>query len=142
MIKFIDLTDRLRNGVTAFAFLDMNKDTFKVFSGTSVWPNIEKFAKDFEGDDLQWYISLIPPLFPTLMPPVGSPSELDRRIIGAEIKMSLHEKDIFAIRSMIFKLPVKEFDIEELKRQLQAAEEIEDYEQCKILIDKINNFKQ
>ena len=63
MIRFINLTDQITDDVQEFAFFDTVTATFCTFSGTQTWRNVDDFILDYDGDELQRYLKLIPDEF-------------------------------------------------------------------------------
>lgn len=63
MIRFIDLTGQmyLDDEKISFAFYDTITSKFCQFSGNQYWDNIEDFKNDYKGDDIDRFISLVPP---------------------------------------------------------------------------------
>lgn len=63
MIRFIDLTDQIEEGVKHFAFFNTVIDGFDKFSGAQVFDSLQDFKLCYDGDDLQRYLHLIPESF-------------------------------------------------------------------------------
>lgn len=65
MKRFIDLGDQTGNvdhesGEREFAFYCTTIDQFESFGFCQTWTSIEDFKQDFEGDDIERYLNLIP----------------------------------------------------------------------------------
>ena len=63
MKRFIDLGDQIYagdGGAKEFAFFDTTTLKFEIHNGTSTWQTKEDFIEDYEGTQLQRYLSLIP----------------------------------------------------------------------------------
>lgn len=60
MIRFIDLSDQIIEGLTEFAFYDTVNDEFCSFSGNSTWESINEFKESYDGNDLLRFLTLIP----------------------------------------------------------------------------------
>lgn len=65
MIRFIDLTNQITADTKEFAFFDTVVDKFKEFSDCQTWETIEDFKLDYEGDELERYLALIPDAWPS-----------------------------------------------------------------------------
>lgn len=64
MIRFINLTNQIIQGVKEFAFFDTVTDKFVEFSGSQTWITIEDFKQDYIGEEIERYLKLIPDNFP------------------------------------------------------------------------------
>lgn len=60
MIRFIDLGDQITDGYNEFSFYDTTIEKFREFQGVQIWGSVEDFTKDYEGDELERYLRLIP----------------------------------------------------------------------------------
>lgn len=60
MIRFINLKDQITEGANEFAFYDTVTDSFCWFSGSQRWSSVEEFKQDYDDDDLQRFLNLIP----------------------------------------------------------------------------------
>lgn len=63
MKRFIDIgeqTGNTKEGVKEFAFYCTHFDGFETHSENMTWTSIEEFTKDYEGDELERYLRLIP----------------------------------------------------------------------------------
>jgi hypothetical protein len=60
MIRFIDLGDQIIDDCNEFAFYDTTIDKFREFQGIQTWSSIEDFKSDYDGDELDRYLRLIP----------------------------------------------------------------------------------
>lgn len=60
MIRFINITDQITDGEQEFAFFDTVTDKFKTFSDSQTWNSIADFISDYQGDELERYLDLIP----------------------------------------------------------------------------------
>lgn len=63
MIRFIDLSNQITEGIKEFTFYDTITDKFLVFSDCQTWESIDNFKEDYTGDDLERYLKLIPEKF-------------------------------------------------------------------------------
>ncbi|MDE5525679.1 hypothetical protein [Elizabethkingia meningoseptica] len=63
MIVYIDLKDQIIEGEDRFAFYDTITDSFCSFSGCQSWTNMDEFKMDYDGDEIDRFLSKIPPGF-------------------------------------------------------------------------------
>jgi len=66
MIRFIDLGDQICEGSKDFDFYNTINDQFVRFNGVQTWETTEEFIEDYNGDELDRYLSLIPKSYQTL----------------------------------------------------------------------------
>lgn len=67
MKRFIDLgtqAGQSEDYPKQFAFINTTTNHFEEFSGSQIWDSKEEFIQDFEGDDLERYLRLIPEGWP------------------------------------------------------------------------------
>lgn len=60
MIRFIQLGDQITESNNDFAFYDTVTETFCTFSGFQRWNSVEEFYQDYDGDDVERFLNLIP----------------------------------------------------------------------------------
>lgn len=60
MVRFIDLTDQIKDDEIRFAFYDTIDNTFFSFNGSQTWTNHGDFENDYDGDDIERFENLIP----------------------------------------------------------------------------------
>lgn len=93
MKRFIDLGTQLYltddDTDREFAFYCTVRDRFETFSGISTWATIEDFKTDYQGDELDRYLALIPKNW-------GKPS-------WRSLKITLMGEEIYPIKSISYK---------------------------------------
>lgn len=64
MKRFVNLEDQLNiTEDKEFAFYCTVKGQFETFSGSQIWASEKEFKEDYEGEELQGYLDLIPEVF-------------------------------------------------------------------------------
>ncbi len=64
MKRFIDLKDQIIEGNNEFAFYCTVKDRFEVHGGNCIWETVQDFTNDYQGNELNRYLLLIPSHWP------------------------------------------------------------------------------
>lgn len=61
MIRFIDISGQITDDVKEFSFYDTTIDKFiEGESGMQTWSSVEDFIDDYNGNQLERFLSLIP----------------------------------------------------------------------------------
>ena len=60
MIRFIDLSNQIEEGINQFSFFDTVTDKFEEFSGSQTWETVYEFQEDYDGNNIDRYLDLIP----------------------------------------------------------------------------------
>lgn len=133
MIRFINLTGQLTldESDPAFAFFDTVTDKFCTFQGFQTWDSIEEFKKDYEGDDIERFLSLIPKNWGYKW------KDVKVQLMGIDIK-NLPEHFYPGVRG-------KWQRINSLEKQLKLALKNEDYlraDEVKKQIESIRNERE
>lgn len=65
MIVFIDLEDKIQEGIHEFCFFNTANRNFKTFAGVQTWETAEEFMMDFAGEeeDINRYLDRVPDKF-------------------------------------------------------------------------------
>lgn len=126
MIRFIDLKKQIQDEEPEFAFYCTVKDVFETFSHCQTWLSIDEFKQDYDGDDLERYLQLIPEDF------------FKPRKIWGDVIITLLGREIKAIRSIEYNCTINDVNLDdELKKALLN----EDYNLCSEIQKKIDNLK-
>ena len=129
MKRFINLTNQIIDGEKEFAFYCTVRDEFETFSGAQTWNSIKEFKQDYEGDDLERYLNLIPEDF------------FKKKKTWSSVVVTMGGKEIEGIKSVSYGVYEKALTVADLESQLQIATDLEQYELCAKIQKKINKLK-
>lgn len=128
MKRFIDLrtqlylTDDAENN--AFAFFCTVRDKFETFTGSQTWSSKEEFLEDYDGDDVERYLALIPE---------------DWGKTWKDVIITIAGKELKNLTSVDFS---EQIDISNLETDLLLAVQEENYEKAADIKRRIEKIKK
>lgn len=131
MIRFINIGDQITDDNKDFAFYDTVREEFLTFSGFQRWRSVQEFKQDYDGNDIERFLNLIPKDWDVKKDKVYTWNDVKISILGKEISFD----------PIIYVQP----DLTLLKHNLKEALDQEDYlkaNEIKLKIQALKNGLQ
>jgi hypothetical protein len=126
MKRFIDLTNQICDGEREFAFYCTVRGVFETFSQAQTWSSVEQFKQDYDSNDLERYLNLIPDDWEK------------KESEWKNVEVHIFGKKISSISSINYN---KEITLTDLEMELGIALQNEQYELCEAIKKKIELLK-